>query len=158
MSRQIATYQYANDPDVVFREVELRERYDRYAEGWRHNRGMGPRYVGKIHKLIVYQNESLFDKLVRRVPWEHWGSFLAQIDEDNWLSWDDQPLRPPQPTAENTRLLVNDWQTRLFAGGEGNTGIFILRHDDPNFWNQFTSRRRVPRVAFQRPTRGGRMA
>ena len=127
--------------EPAVREVEVLERYDRRVDGWTEDHGVGPRFLPKMYRLLVSENESLFDKLVRRVAWENWQSLLGQVDRHPAIGFECRGFS--DEAIDTTRATVNYWQRRWFRTGHEHTGYLMLTHNDPNFFTT-TARPRPP--------------
>ena len=145
---------YTEPPAVALREIELVEKFDRESVGWIQDAGLGERYAQRTQILYVSQNESLFDKLLRRASWEHWQALSGRdnVSPIHWLNWQGDG------TVDTTRVLVDSWQQELFRNGDRNRGFLILRHRDPIFWRRFRIYRTGREPEYQTPTRRERRA
>jgi hypothetical protein len=114
---------------TAVREVEVKEWYDREADGWTSDLGVGPRFLETRCSLFVSQNESLFDLLTRRVSWPWWITLRGRESHPP-LHWIDVFSFDQLDTV---REKFQNWQHALFRGGPTNIGRLILTNRDPQF-------------------------
>jgi len=138
--------------EPAVREVEVLEQYDRRVDGWTEDHGVGPQFLPKMYRLSVSQNESLFDKLVRRVAWVHWQSLEGRVDRHYAIGFECRGFS--DEAINTTRATVDYWQHQWFRTGHENTGYLILTHNDPNFFTTTTR----PRPPYRLPYHTDRRA
>ena len=134
---------FETDTSAV-REVEVLEKYDREADGWTSDLGMGPRFLETRYSLFVSQNESLFDLLTSRVSWPLWKGLTGRDSQHPThfvdVTHDDD--------IHTSRAKIQQWQHELFQGGPDNKGKFVFTHEDPVF-----IRHRIQRIRPRPPYR-----
>jgi hypothetical protein len=142
---QQAVHENFETDAAAVREVEVKEMYDREADGWTRELGT-PRFLETRYSLFVSQNESVFEELQRRVPWPWWTRVFGR-DSHEPLHWIDVFSFDQLDTA---REKFQNWQHALFQGGPTNIGHLMLTHRDPQFMRARLQRIR-PRPPYRLP-------
>ena len=135
---------------VAYRDIILREQYR-----WPEVRG-GPRLrdVSVDVEIRVYENESLYAKLVLCRPWSSWIRIESNNQDFGWRKVSSSGM---WQTERETRDYVDSWKQNLFTQAQGGAPpVLRLRHTDANSLSTLHSGRprSVRDAAKWPPTRG----